>query len=89
VVAGKLVFAWEDNSREGKAVSSDNAFVVAYCEELNHWIFRLNCATRNAGAYLLDVAAFREKCVQTYIGFMSADGVRTANSLYTGMVRVL
>ncbi len=73
VVARKLVFAWEDNSGEGRAESSDKAFVAAYCQELNHWIFKLNCAARNAGVCSLDVDVFRGKCVQTYIGFMSAD----------------
>jgi len=35
------------------------------------------------------VAAFSGKPVQTYIGFMSADGKRISTSLFTGAVNVL
>ena len=87
--AGKLVFTWTDNSGIGTALISDIAFVAAYSEALNHWIFVPNGATRNAGTFTLDVAPFSGKPVQTYIGFMSADRNRTANSMYTGVVNVL
>lgn len=88
-VAGKVVFTWTDNSGEGKALISDLAFIAAYNEELNHWVFNTNSATRNAGTFTLDVAAFSGKPMQTYIGFMSADQNRTANSAYIGVVNVL
>jgi Family of unknown function (DUF6266) len=88
-VAGKLSFTWTDNSGVSKALISDIAFIAVYNEELNHWIFNPNAAVRNAGAYTLDVSAFSGKPVQTYIGFMSADRNRTANSQYTGKVTVL
>jgi Family of unknown function (DUF6266) len=87
--AGKLVFTWADNSGQGTALISDLAFVAAYNEALNHWIFVPAAAARNAGTYTLDVAAFSGKPVQTYIGFMSADRNRTGNSVYTGVVNVL
>jgi hypothetical protein len=35
------------------------------------------------------VAAFSGQQVQTYIGFISADGTDTASSLFTGQVTVL
>jgi hypothetical protein len=87
--AGKLAFTWTDNSGIGTALISDIVFVAAYNEELNHWIVVTNAAVRNAGTFTLDVTAFSGKPVQTYIGFMSADRNRTANSLYTGAVNVL
>ena len=87
--AGKLTFTWTDNSGSGKALSSDLVFVAAYNEELNHWIFFPNAAARNAGTYTLDVTGLSGKTVQTYIGFISADRTRTANSMYTGAVVVL
>src|SRR5450631_900865 len=87
-VAGKLQFTWTDNSG-GDALPTDNAFVAAYSADLNRWIFSQNVAPRNAGTYSLDVTAFSGKAVQTYIGFLSADGQNVSNSLFTGQVNVL
>lgn len=88
-VAGKLAFNWTDNSGIGKARPTDTAIVAAFCEELNHWIYNLNTAARNAGTYSLDVPAFSGKPVQTFLGFISEDGKFVSNSLYTGVVNVL
>jgi hypothetical protein len=89
-VAGKLAFTWTDNSGLGKAIATDIAFVAVFCEALNHWIYNQNtAAARSAGTYTLDVSAFSGKTVQTYIGFVSANGKTYSNSLYTGIVNVL
>lgn len=87
-VAGKLQFTWIDNSG-GDALPTDTAFVAAYSAAQNRWIFAQNIAKRNAGTYSLDVTAFSGKAVQTYIGFLSADGQSVSNSLFTGQVNVL
>ncbi len=87
-VAGKLVFTWTDNSG-GTALPTDTAFVAAYSADLNRWIFAQNTAPRSAGTYSLDVTAFSGKAVQTYIGFVSADGQSVSNSLFTGQVNIL
>jgi hypothetical protein len=86
--AGKLAFTWTDNSG-GTVLPTDKAFVAAYSADLNRWIFAQNSAARNAGTYSLDVTAFSGKAVQTYIGFLSADGQTVSNSLFTGQVNVL
>ena len=88
-LAGKLAFNWTDNSGIGKARPTDKAIVAVFCEELNHWIYNLNTATRNAGTYTLDVPAFSGKPVQTFLGFLSEDGKFVSNSVYTGQVNVL
>jgi hypothetical protein len=87
--AGKLAFSWTDNSGIGKARPTDMAIVAAYSEELNHWIFNLSTAARNAGTYTLDALSLTGKPVQTFLGFISADGKFVSNSLYTGIVNVL
>jgi hypothetical protein len=87
-VAGKLAFTWTDNSG-GVALPTDTAFVAAYSADLNRWIFAQQTAPRNAGTYSLDVTAFSGKAVQTYIGFLSADGQSVSNSLFTGQANVL
>jgi hypothetical protein len=87
--AGTLVFTWKDNSKINNALSSDIVFVAAYNDELKHWIFNDNAATRNAATFTLDVTSFSGKPAQTYIGFMSADGKKVSNSVYTGAVNIL
>ena len=88
-VAGKLTFNWIDNSTPTLGLSSDLAFVAAYSADLDHWIFSLSTVARNAATLTLDAAAFSGKPVQTWIGFVSADGNKASNSLYTGAVTVL
>jgi hypothetical protein len=87
--AGKLAFTWTDNSGIGKARATDKAVVAVFCEELNHWIFNVDTAARNAGTYTLDVLAFSGKPVQSFLGFISADGKFVSNSQYMGVVNVL
>ena len=87
-IAGKLSFTWTDNSDQ-KTLPTDIAFVAAYNVDLNRWIYTEQAAPRNAGTYSLDVTAFSGKTVQTYIGFVSADGQNVSNSLFTGQVNVL
>jgi hypothetical protein len=86
---GKILFNWWDNSGVGKALPSDEVFIAVYCEALNSWRFKPVCATRKTGCCKFYVPAFRDQEVQCYIGFRSADRVRTSNSLYAGMVKVL
>jgi Family of unknown function (DUF6266) len=88
-VAGKLTFTWTDNSGTGDALATDMAFVAVYNDTLNRWIFKQNIAARNAGTYTLDVTAFSGKPVQTYFGFISADGSSVSDSLFTGQVNAL
>jgi hypothetical protein len=87
--AGKLVFNWTDNSTPTLGLSSDLAFVAAYSPDLDHWIFSLSMVARNAATLTLDAVAFCGKAVQTWIGFVSADGNKASNSMYTGPVNVL
>jgi hypothetical protein len=86
---GKILFNWWDNSGVGKALPTDETFIAIYCEALKAWRFKPCCATRKLGHYKFYVPAFRDQEVQCYIGFRSADRVRTSNSMYAGMVKVL
>ncbi len=86
---GTISFNWKDNSNEGSARATDQAFVAVYCEILNQWITSDEGSLRIAGSYTLDVAAFSGKAVHGYIGFLSADGKFVSTSLYTGLVNIL
>jgi len=90
VLRGKLVFCWGDNMGTVGTFPSDTAFVAAYCAAQHQWIYQITDTVRKAGVCVLNVEAFRGKFVETYIGFKSAGPVvRIADSVYTGMVRVL
>ncbi|MFI5205410.1 MAG: DUF6266 family protein [Candidatus Paceibacterales bacterium] len=86
---GELRFDWTDNSGEGSAESTDRVFAAVYCESLKQWVTGYGGPMRNAGSYRLDVAQFGGNAVQTYIGFLSADGQSVSNSLFTGQVNIL
>ena len=86
--AGKLEFSWTDNSGKGNALATDKAFVAAYCEELKDWEYRLDLAARSAGTCTLDITPFSGKDVQTYFGFVSANGKDVTDTIFTGLVTV-
>ena len=87
--AGKLKFTWKDNSGLGNAAKGDKAILVAYCPESQHALFTVNGGDRAGETGELDLAYFSGKEVHTWVSFRSADGLRTADSIYTGMLRVI
>lgn len=83
-----VTFSWTDNSGVGSAKATDKAILAAYCPLLNQCIYTTGSANRSAITDELNLAAFSGKVVETYIGFISADGRNIATSIYTGMVTV-
>jgi len=90
-----LQFAWMDNSGMGKAHDIDQVFVAVFSSEKKRWFYRLDVATRSAGSFtlefdkvLLDPSPFAGKPLQTYIGFIAADGKDASDSVYTGTVNM-
>ena len=86
--AGLLQFTWNDNSGKGNAKATDKAFVAVYSEELGNWDYRLDIATRSQGKCEMIMMNFPNKSVQTFMGFISADGKDASDSLYTGLANV-
>jgi hypothetical protein len=86
--AGLLQFTWTDNSGKGNAKATDKAFVAVYSEELGNWDYRLDIATRSQGKCEMVMRNFPSKSVQTFIGFITADGKDASDSLYTGLANV-
>ena len=82
--ATTVTFTWQDNSGTGKAQASDQAILVAYCADLKQVEWTLNTAQRGSETGALALAGFAGMEVQTWIGFLSADGRRIASSKYTG-----
>jgi hypothetical protein len=86
---GQISITWTDNSGEGSARATDQAFVAVYSEGLESWITSHQGPQRIAGSYTLDVAAFSGKAVHTYIGFLSADAKFVSTSFYAGLGNIL
>src|SRR5579863_6414685 len=90
-----LQFNWIDQSGTGNARETDQLFIAVYSSEKKRWFYRLNVVTRNAGSFtlelkkvLLDPSPFEGKPLQTYIGFLAADGKDASDSVYTGEVNM-
>jgi len=88
--SGNVLFTWKDNSIHhgcnGKA--DDKAILVVYCEALNLCIYSLNSINRSAGSATLPVLPFLGHKVETWIGFISANGKLISDSTYTGALYI-
>ena len=85
---GMVVFTWGNNTGTGKTKDSDRSVLVAYCPEMQHFIYTDEGASREEEEAQLDLFAFTEKEVHTWIAFISEDGTEVATSIYTGVITV-
>ena len=83
-----ISFTWTNDIGIGGANPDDKCILVAYCEILNRCVFIKEGGERHSGEARLAVPSFRSHKVHTWLGFISADGTRIANSVYTGEIRV-
>ncbi len=87
--AGSIAtFSWTDNSGVGSAKTTDQAVLIAYCATKKQVIYTTGGGQRGALTGDLNLSAFSGLAVQTYIGFISADGNDVANSIFTGQITV-
>lgn len=83
--AGKVSVSWTDNSGQGDAQPIDVAMPLAFNTDKGETVFSTNSATRaDQLAELTFPADWTGDTVEIYIGFISADGINVANSLYLG-----
>jgi hypothetical protein len=85
---GIVQFNWTDNSGNTFANTDDNAIMVVYCPELSQSVYTKTGPERNAATAALNVSNFSGKTVQTWLSFISADGLTYATSIFTGEVIV-
>jgi hypothetical protein len=88
VTAGTVHYTWTDNSGSGTATATDEAVLIVYCPQLNLTIFNPAAAIRSAASATLNVADFTGQTVQTWIAFLSDDGLSASNSFFTGELTV-
>ena len=87
--AGKLLFRWTDDSGIGRSKGSDQVFVAIFNCASKSWILRHKAAKRSEGSCSIHIKSSVSKRLQTYIGFVSPDGMRVSNSLYMAEVNLL
>jgi hypothetical protein len=87
--AGIVTWHWTDNSGLSKATANDRAILVAYSPDLAMCVYTTVGALRSTGTDSLNIPGFSGKTVQTWIGFLSANGKSVANSIFTGQVAVV
>ena len=83
-----LTFSWTDNSGVGKASATDQAILVAYCPSLKQAIYTTAGGPRSGLTAELNLLPFSGLAVETWIGFISENGLSIANSSFTGEVTV-
>ena len=71
-----LTFSWTDNSGVNTAKADDQAIFVAYCPSLKQAIYTTEGGMRSAFTGTLNVTAFSGLAVETFMGFISADGIK-------------
>ncbi len=86
--ASLLNFSWTNNTGVGVAKATDKAILAAYCPAFNQCIYTTGSADRSALTDSLDLSTFAGQVVETYIGFMAANGKNVATSIYTGQVTI-
>lgn len=86
---GLVTFSWTDNTGVGAAKATDKAILAAFCPALNQCIYTTGSADRSDITDTLKLSTFAGQVVETYIGFISANGKSVATSIYTGQVTVL
>lgn len=85
---GNIVFTWSNSAGTGTAKDNDKAVLVAYCPITNKAVFNLTECCRADGRALLNAQSLNGNSLETWIGFISADGKDAANSIYTGVIDI-
>lgn len=86
---GKLLLNWKTGDGINQDQTCGTAFIAAYSEELNRWIYITHEITEGQTSCLLDVIPFSGRPVHVYIGFIAKGKQKTAESRYMGLINVL
>jgi hypothetical protein len=83
--AGQASFAWDDNSLEGNANTTDKSMVLVYNPSKKESMYILDGAIRTVGSQTVTLpGTYAGDTVELFIAFVSADGTQVSNSLYLG-----
>ena len=87
--AGDVQITWDDNSGSGSAQATDKALIVLLNTARQEAVFTTAGPARSAGTETISVPSeYTGEDVQVFLGFISEDGSKVANSSYLGSVTV-
>lgn len=85
---GLVKFNWGDNSGVAQANANDKCIMVVHCPEQNRSVYITGGAIRSTQSDTINVGIFAGRTVETWLGFISDDGMAVASSVYTGQLVV-
>lgn len=87
--AGDVQITWDDNSGSGSAQATDKALIVLLNTTRQEAVFTIAGPARSAGTETISVPSeYTGEDVEVFLGFISEDGSKVANSSYLGSVTV-
>ena len=87
--AGDVQITWDDNSGSGSAQATDKALIVLLNTTRQEAVFTTAGPARSAGTETISVPSeYTGEDVDVFLGFISEDGSKVANSSYLGSVAV-
>ncbi len=87
--AGDVQITWDDNSGSGSAQATDKALIVLLNTTRQEAVFTTAGPARSAGTETISVPSeYTGEDVAVFLGFISEDGSKVANSSYLGSVTV-
>ncbi len=87
--AATVDVTWTDNSGSGSALATDKAMILLYNAARGESVFTTAGPSRSAGTESISVPSeYTGEDVEVFLGFISEDGSKVANSSYLGSVTV-
>jgi hypothetical protein len=87
--AGDVEATWTDNSGSGSALATDKALIALLNTTRGEAVFTTSGPARSAGSATIPVPSeYSGEDVEVFLGFVSEDGTKVANSVYLGSVTV-
>ena len=87
--AGDVQITWDDNSGSGSAQATDKTLIVLLNTTRQEAVFTTAGPARSAGTETISVPSeYTGEDVEVFLGFISEDGSKVANSSYLGSVTV-
>jgi hypothetical protein len=87
--AGNVEVTWTDNSGSGSAQATDKALIALLNTTRGEAVFTTAGPERSAGLATIPVPSeYTGEDVEVFLGFVSEDGTKVANSVYLGSVTV-
>lgn len=85
---GIITWTWIDNTGVDMSEKTDRSIVVAYCPERRQCLYKLQGSSRDEEMATMDATLFVGKTVVTWLSFISEDGDKIADSVFTGQIVV-